>query len=627
MKSFNRTRLSWKGALVGLLLLSACGEVAPPGAGDSSGLFVQQGRGGTLIVQITGLPERSSASVAVAAPNHPYALSQSATLEDVRPGTYKVAAAEVYARDRVYAPTVTGSPVRVGLREAARVTVHYAPKHFEIRDGKIFDPEGKPFVIKGANVQGRNFGWEDRDPITYAQNITGTWKFNFLRVNEYVKGSPYCNGPSPAGWCKSYWGRGATPEEHDELVNAFTSKGVVVMFEAHDWSGSYPNDEDLQKLIAWHKGLAERYKDNPYVWFNVYNEPGYNCAPVSPRWLEVHRAVVRAIRDEVGAKNVIVADGSNFGIERDCGPDNTYKPTGPVPEAYSAVLSYGEQLLAFDGRSYPNIAFSFHPYCIWTPEPEYAADGEAAMNDYLDRVAAKGLAIFAGEFGSSGGGSCNSLPATETMYKVLRPRDIGRVVWHWWGGDSNKLVAGNGQGYRVNSATDPTNLTKLGKLVWDDTHDFDGTGSVYAPPPPPVGSLPRDGWAAKAFRADYVAALALDDDPTTRWQSDESQKPGQWFAVDMGAERTVSGLILDAKDSSGDYPRGYEVYVSNDGAAWANPAGSWGTPVASGSGQAVTSGGVTTLTFPAQSARYLKVVQTGSSGSWWSIHEFYATNP
>jgi hypothetical protein len=29
-----------------------------------------------------------------------------------------------------------------------------------------------------------------------------------------------------------------------------------------------------------------------------------------------------------------------------------------------------------------------------------------------------------------------------------------------------------------------------------------------------------------------------------------------------------------------------------------------------------------TITFTARSARFVRVVQTGSAGNWWSIHEF-----
>jgi hypothetical protein len=79
----------------------------------------------------------------------------------------------------------------------------------------------------------------------------------------------------------------------------------------------------------------------------------------------------------------------------------------------------------------------------------------------------------------------------------------------------------------------------------------------------------------------------------------------------MRSANTFYQIVLDAGSSTGDYPRGYQVHVSNDGA-------NWGSPIASGSG----SSAVTTIAFPTQAARYVRVTQTGNTGPWWSIHEF-----
>ena len=73
----------------------------------------------------------------------------------------------------------------------------------------------------------------------------------------------------------------------------------------------------------------------------------------------------------------------------------------------------------------------------------------------------------------------------------------------------------------------------------------------------------------------------------------------------------MTSLTLDAKKSSNDYPRGYEVYVSFDG-------GSWGRPVVTGKGTKP----VVEITFdrPVRT-RFIKIVQTGTYGLHWSIHE------
>jgi beta-glucosidase len=43
----------------------------------------------------------------------------------------------------------------------------------------------------------------------------------------------------------------------------------------------------------------------------------------------------------------------------------------------------------------------------------------------------------------------------------------------------------------------------------------------------------------------------------------------------------------------------------------------WSAPVATGTGTAA----LVTAVFPAQTARYVRIVQTGTSTSWWSVTE------
>ena len=51
----------------------------------------------------------------------------------------------------------------------------------------------------------------------------------------------------------------------------------------------------------------------------------------------------------------------------------------------------------------------------------------------------------------------------------------------------------------------------------------------------------------------------------------------QWFQIDMGTPRTFERIVMDAGASGGDYPRAYEVFVSNDGFNWGNyvASGAW----------------------------------------------------
>jgi beta-glucosidase len=90
---------------------------------------------------------------------------------------------------------------------------------------------------------------------------------------------------------------------------------------------------------------------------------------------------------------------------------------------------------------------------------------------------------------------------------------------------------------------------------------------------------------------------------------------GQSFTLDLGAARTFSKLTMDSAGSAADYARGYQVLTSTDGT-------NFGSAVATGTGTAAQ----VTANFPATTARYVKVVQTGTSTSWWSIAEVNLTS-
>ncbi|MFC8720580.1 discoidin domain-containing protein [Kitasatospora sp. NPDC057198] len=127
--------------------------------------------------------------------------------------------------------------------------------------------------------------------------------------------------------------------------------------------------------------------------------------------------------------------------------------------------------------------------------------------------------------------------------------------------------------------------------------------------------LPRTGWTASASSTagSDVPANMLDGSAASRWSTGTPMAAGQSVTIDTGAVRPLARITMDSGGSANDYARGYQVYLSTDGT-------SWGSPVATGTG----TGALVTVDFPARSARYVKVVQTGTSTSWWSITEFNA---
>jgi hypothetical protein len=177
----------------------------------------------------------------------------------------------------------------------------------------------------------------------------------------------------------------------------------------------------------------------------------------------MHRTVIRAIRNQAGADNVIVADGTNFG------QDQAWDDYDNLVPKHSAILTYGRALLRFGGKTYGNIVFDVHLYGEWT--------SRGAVPDRLDKyvaaVRAARLPLIVGEYGATD--RDGQMPVVEAMFDVARRYGIGRVVWHWSGGEPYPLTKGSdswgyGGGYLIGNRTHPKNLTTLGRLVWKDNH-------------------------------------------------------------------------------------------------------------------------------------------------------------
>ena len=117
--------------------------------------------------------------------------------------------------------------------------------------------------------------------------------------------------------------------------------------------------------------------------------------------------------------------------------------------------------------------------------------------------------------------------------------------------------------------------------------------------------------ALAASRNEGKVGNAIDGDIATRWDTGQPQRPGHWFMIDLGFEREIRALTLDAGKSRNDYPKGYEVYVSMS-------KDDWGEPVAKGQGKKT----VCEIACKPQVGRYIKIVLTRTlGGSFWSIHE------
>ncbi|MGC4792249.1 discoidin domain-containing protein [Micromonospora sp. DT178] len=165
-------------------------------------------------------------------------------------------------------------------------------------------------------------------------------------------------------------------------------------------------------------------------------------------------------------------------------------------------------------------------------------------------------------------------------------------------------------------------LTVTGNTGWPAAQlsEFEvyGGGPTTPPPttpppttPPPTGNLALGRPAAETSHADvYVAANTVDGNPNTYWESANNAFP-QSVTVDLGANRTVSRVVLKLPPSSAWQTRTQTLSVlgSTTGSSFTTLKASAGYTFNPASGNTVT------VTFAATSQRYLRLTFTGNS-SW-----------
>ncbi|WP_280519360.1 discoidin domain-containing protein [Winogradskya consettensis] len=142
------------------------------------------------------------------------------------------------------------------------------------------------------------------------------------------------------------------------------------------------------------------------------------------------------------------------------------------------------------------------------------------------------------------------------------------------------------------------------------TFEYSLPGGALATFTWPRGSFPvphRITTEPTATASSPGAQDAVDADAATRWSSQAPQAPGQYLQADLGTPTAYTKIAIDSGDNLGDYARAFTLTASNDGVHWRTLATGTGT------------GQLTTVTVRATRSRYLRVTNTGTSSSWWSI--------
>lgn len=86
-------------------------------------------------------------------------------------------------------------------------------------------------------------------------------------------------------------------------------------------------------------------------------------------------------------------------------------------------------------------------------------------------------------------------------------------------------------------------------------------------------ALNQPATASSSYGEASVPAKAVDGDPATRWANSAAERPTMkgWFAVDLGASRTVSRVTIQWQEDA--WPISYRIEVSDDGQNWRTVTG------------------------------------------------------
>lgn len=300
-----------------------------------------------------------------------------------------------------------------------RMQINNSP--FQVVGTQIYDPDGREFITKGINM----FSWQG---LTQVDSLINDWGFNTIRVPNYLLGS--YGQPHPAD--NSYG-------TNHQIVDAFTSQGAVVIFDAHDRIGGYYQNTEWEILKNYWREMAREFKDNPNVWFNLHNEPG-NATPNPEKWVSYHRELIDLIRAE-GANNLIVVDGEAWGQDYHT----------------QTIATHAREIL----NKNQNIVFSIHAYEQWN-------DNDIAS--YLDELYVRDIPVIIGEYGAENEGQ-STLAATSQTITATQEREIGRIVW-----EAN-LTSGDSQFDGANTEV----LSDLGMIVWNDLQRTEDLESIHVP--------------------------------------------------------------------------------------------------------------------------------------------------
>jgi len=360
-------------------------------------------------------------------------------------------------------PTTTSAPGPTSTTRPASTTTGLPVEgngRFTIVGGDIVGPDGKTFIPMGANVAVRQGRYE----TGYAFNWNGTatdhvddviaWGWNTVRA------TLVCTPDGEPTFDELNAGI-------DAFIEEYTSKGIVVMVECHDITGKnyQETDKEVQALYPFWDRLASKWADNPYVWFNYFNEPQGTATPAGVNnWLDLQQKALLRLR-AVAPTSIFVADipGSGQGVETFVGPDSILRLGSGQCNVLYGWHSYGA--VGKDGQ-FGDVA-----------DYDNKATSTANHREVLEYIDENAIPVVIGEFGdpltldegNAGQPIWNRIGA-RAVIEYAPQHGVGLLWWHGTG-DSGIFLTYSLMQERNSApwsaATTGEGLSDGGKRFWD----------------------------------------------------------------------------------------------------------------------------------------------------------------
>ncbi len=240
---------------------------------------------------------------------------------------------------------------------------------------QLSNKDGKALVLRGASL-----GWHNLWPRFYNEKavawLASDWKCNVIRASMGVGlDDSYLENPGYALECMT------------KVIDGAIKQGIYVLIDFHS------HKLHTAEAKTFFSGMAQKYKNNPNVIYEIWNEPDTYSWTVVKQYAEELISTIRAIDD----KNLILVGNPHWDQDID---------------SVAADPIQGQK----------NIMYTMH---------FYAGTHKQWLRDRTDAAMAKGIPVFVSE--CAGMEATGDGPVDEAEWKAflnwMDARNLSWIVW------------------------------------------------------------------------------------------------------------------------------------------------------------------------------------------------------